>query len=306
MKPDQDSLDSRNSTAWLRLDLAESDPLAAAFAVAAMLGRLHSKVREEREFSGAFRQRMALQVAARTGMRRVIDAETLRDLLYLTAEGDDPGPQGRALQAWRLLARPGAASMGVMAQAAALFGLPNNHNLSGALEAAAAAIAAPTDAIPPMHAARVGGIVFRSAPEAELLAFWCADAALAAAMGWPRAIPLLGSGLSARGASLTLGELSPAAEGKICAAYARAARKAADVHAEIERAAARLAAATSKLRSKQASRILDRLLTDDAVAGSARVPGMTPRSVRRLFDRLVALGAVRELTGRATFRLYGL
>ena len=33
---------------------------------------------------------------------------------------------------------------------------------------------------------------------------------------------------------------------------------------------------------------------------------MSARARRRLFDRLVSLGAVRELTGRATSRLYGL
>jgi hypothetical protein len=32
---------------------------------------------------------------------------------------------------------------------------------------------------------------------------------------------------------------------------------------------------------------------------------MSDRAARRLCDRLVALGALRELTGRDSFRLYG-
>jgi hypothetical protein len=48
------------------------------------------------------------------------------------------------------------------------------------------------------------------------------------------------------------------------------------------------------------------LLADDAVSAAAPLPGLSDRSRRRLFERLVRLSAARELTGRATFRLYGL
>ncbi len=71
-------------------------------------------------------------------------------------------------------------------------------------------------------------------------------------------------------------------------------------------AAARLEAVAPKLRAKGAGAAMGALLDDDAVSGAAEIAGMSNRGLRRLFDRLVGLGALRERTDRPTFRLYGL
>jgi hypothetical protein len=47
------------------------------------------------------------------------------------------------------------------------------------------------------------------------------------------------------------------------------------------------------------------LLAEDAQPADAGKTA-SDRSTRRLFERLVSLGAMHELTGRTTFRLYGL
>ncbi|MET2832841.1 DUF1403 family protein [Mesorhizobium shangrilense] len=44
----------------------------------------------------------------------------------------------------------------------------------------------------------------------------------------------------------------------------------------------------------------------DAVVASQEIAGISDRGLRRLFDRLLERGAVRELSGRPTFRIYGL
>lgn len=60
---------------------------------------------------------------------------------------------------------------------------------------------------------------------------------------------------------------------------------------------------TPVIKVKGAGAAVAMFLSQDAVAPSA-LP-LPDRSARRLCDRLVALGAVRELTGRDSFRLYG-
>ena len=94
----------------------------------------------------------------------------------------------------------------------------------------------------------------------------------------------------------------------LLAAQARAALHAIDLSADLRRRAERLLAIAPKLRARGAEGIIERLLGEDALVASrsGRNSGISDRGLRRLFDRLTGLGAVRELTGRPAFRIYGL
>ena len=128
----------------------------------------------------------------------------------------------------------------------------------------------------------------------------CSDNALK----WPFALPLLATALFAGAGPPAAGD---DAEGAVVFAYAKAAARACDLSAELGRRAQKLLAAQPKLRAKGAPAALAALLDEDSLSASSKIGGrMSERGARRLFERLVALGAVRELTGRATFRLYGL
>ena len=90
------------------------------------------------------------------------------------------------------------------------------------------------------------------------------------------------------------------------AAYARAA---ADAHAralDLARRADRLLLLAAKVRSKGGATALGALLAEDAVAAVTLTGLGSDRAARRFLERLVTLGAIRELTGRSSFRLYGL
>jgi len=105
------------------------------------------------------------------------------------------------------------------------------------------------------------------------------------------------------------GRIRPGGEGferGVCVALAQAATEACRLAGEIAPRAARLEAALPKLRAKGAGEAIQLLLDEDAVPGTLQTAHLTRWGSRRLFDRLLALDAVRELSGRAAFKLYGL
>lgn len=310
---------------WLRRAIQDSQSLAGrdvedvALAAGAAIGALDAMIRRQERWAGTWRQRLALSAAAATTRQagRIEDESALRDAVLLTRPGDNVGPAGRMLLAWRRLAVMPAERLLTEASIGAVlddFGVARNKeglsDLTNDLRQFAAGdgmVGLKTDAV--MLAERHGF--------GRALGAWLADALLAQRLGWTHAVPLLGTetalGMNPgppRRASTVVSatgiEAGSDRTKNLLAAQARAALRAIDLSAEFERRADRLLAVAPKLRAKAADAVVDKLLSDDAIVASEKIAGMSDRGLRRLFDRLVELGAVRELSGRPAFRIYGL
>ena len=152
---------------------------------------------------------------------------------------------------------------------------------------------------PVIRAATVLETVLTDLPRAEAPALILAEAALAQPLGWGYVLPLLSIGLKHADLRKSGDDLRLACNRAVTSSAVEAIRMAAD----LTRRTARLMAVAPKLRAKGANEAVEMFLTRDAVAPSA-LP-LPDRAARRLCDRLVELGVVRELTGRDAFRLYG-
>jgi hypothetical protein len=260
-------------------------------------------------FAGVWRRRLALKAAVASArmQKRGEQEEMLRDAFYLRMGEEDAGPAGRLLVAWRALDRSAALDDDAVQHAADLLQVKMDDPLRAAI-AKTRQLAAYNRPAPTL-AAQAASLIFTRRPDAEVLALWLADAALASRLGWPLPLPLLAAALSHSSLRTQARRPSPGDGNwieKCWAAYVRAALQACDLFGELERQSHKLLAVAPQLRAKQAPAVIEMLHNDDAVLPSAAGKLMTDRAARRLFDRLVALGAVRELTGRENFRLYGL
>jgi hypothetical protein len=284
----------------------------AAFLSGAALNSLDNLVRQDWPWAEAWRQRLALRSASAAVSligRRENESE-LRDSFYLRAEGDDAGPSGHVLMAWRRLAsRTTVCDEDATRPVAEHLGLKWDDGLSEVVANVADMLMSSRPA--PMLAAELASAVYRTRPDAELLAFWLADMLLAQKLRWPVPVPLLMGQASM--AIFKSGEnrkrIRPGGEGwsrAVLLAYARAAAEACDLGADLMRRGARLVEVAPKLKAVGAADVVKLLLSDDAVPGSWSSAKLSARGTRRLFDRLVEFGAVRELSGRSAFRLYGL
>lgn len=282
-------------------------PDNAEFLAGAALAVLHPIARSEHPLGCLWRQRLALANAEAIVklQGRTEDAAKLRDHLYLTRAGDDPGPAGRTLQAWRALgaktgARPALWPEGLPA----LLQLANDEATQEAMETATGLASAQGN---PIAAAADTAASTITLTQSRTLGFWLADAVLARRLNWPVPIPLLAANLKRGSLRFAAGPHAvPRAWRTACAeAYARGGAIAFDLYADLARKAERLLAEAPKQRGKDTHETVMALLSEDALAARAGTRA-SDRSGRRLFERLVELGAVRELTGRSTFRLYGL
>jgi hypothetical protein len=284
----------------------------AAFMAGAALNSLDNLVRADPPWTGAWRQRLALKSAA-TAVALAGRTETeaqLRDAWHLRAAGADPGPAGNILMAWRRsAARSPATNATVLRTIVDLFGLRWSENLAALPDHSDDLARSGQPA--PLVAAAVAAEVQRLRPDFGSLGWWLADQALARRMRWSVAVPLLV--MQARGPAFRSpsdrSRIRPGEEGferAVCVALALAAAEACHIAGELAPRATRLIEVTPKLRAKGAGEVIQLLLDDDAISGTFQTKSLTRWGARRLFERLTALGAVRELTGRASFRLYGL
>ncbi|WP_282063657.1 DUF1403 family protein [Roseobacter litoralis] len=256
--------------------------------------------------------RLALTAASTTSKLegRLAREADIRDAYHLTPPGEGRGPDGDLLAFCRDAAR------------LKLTGRDWHDSVQGLVGAAfaddvLALIASGADRAR-THGPLAGCVAVMRAllaldDRAERIALLLSDIVMARALSWPKVLPVTAQHLT----KTMLRDLTEEGQGADLKLQQRLLESVEDtirLARDLTTRAAALRAVTPKLRAKGSKAAADLFLSEDAIGPSTMLSPMikgttipmTDRAARRFCDRLVELGVARELTGRSTFRLYGI
>lgn len=295
---------------WIMDGSVAETPETAGFASGSALALLHVALADPNINvpTELLRNRLALSAAAhclKLEGRGQSEAD-IRDAYLLAAQGDAMGPAGDMFALWK------AGSAISLKQANWQDRLRNL--LPGDMQEQWPDwidLLTKRPGNPVAHACSVLSTIVRDFPRQEAVSLLCADTVLAGGLGWERPFPLFGLHLNRK----VFRDIADGADVQIAChnAVARAAQDVVRLAHVLARRAAHLRAVEPKLRTKGSQDAVRLFLSEDAVLPSTMLSptirgsstAMTPRSARRLCERLIELGVVKELTGRSSFRIYG-
>lgn len=299
--------------AWVTAGRAET-PETVAFRSGAAFMVLDTLVSDQRYGVPVqlLANRLALKAATATSMLegRLAREVDIRDAYHLTPTGEARGPDGDLLAFWR------EAENLRLNYKEWHIGLEDVVGPSFADEVVGW-IASGADRVrthgPIAGCVSVMRAVLEADDRAERIACLLSDIVLARALNLKNLLPVSAGRLN----KAVLREMARSGQGAELAVQVRileSIEEAIRLARDLARRAEALRSVAPKLRAKGSEAAVALFLSEDAVAPSAmlspRVQGttipMTDRAARRFCDRLVELGVARELTGRATFRLYGI
>ena len=296
--------------AWIMFNRKSESLEEVSFASGAALALLHATLHNPNINvpTKLLRQQFALRaaIACLKFERRSDDEGQLLDAYYLTASGDARGPGGDMLAFWFDACSVSFRGRGWQNRVLDL--LPeyfrDDAHVWLDFEWDGSEVYSPV-----AEAAKRLGQVIENYPHEEAVAFLMADITLSKRLGWTHPFPFFAHFLKKKQLQGNEHELLLDCH----LAITTIADKIIRVAHDLARRAERLNAIAPKLRAKGSDQAVELFLSELVVSPSgmlypkikgSNVP-MTQRSANRFCDRLVDLGVVRELTGRSTFRLYG-
>ncbi|MEJ5220229.1 DUF1403 family protein [Cognatishimia sp. D5M38] len=288
--PTSNSVSIRPLPKWVGVKAHHTIEEAGFFAGAALM-HLDQVLLDAELPADLLRDRLAMEASLNclTVAGRTYGLGDLRDEVHFLRDGDAPGPAGLIAMSWRrAVERP--VSVASLKRA-----LPHIETDLIA-ESMDAGRGTPLDRA-------VGTLRFAlsSLPKDEAAALILADAVLCLSLAWKRLVPLLGVSLTRRDLRGDPDALQIACQKALVSAVRAHSDRAADLARRVER----LNSIAVKLRAKGSEEAVALITSRDAVTPAHLASLRSSRSARRFCDRLIELGVIRELSGRDTFRLYG-